>query len=141
MLEFGATSWWEMWDRHTSLCHGWSAAPAMILPAYVAGIKPIKPGFATFQVKPYIPSFQWLEAAVPTPHGIIGVSWQTKQNQVILTIDVPKGIKGEFIVPAGFSAGKKKKILLENGHHKLVLRMSKKGKNDKQAKGKEYTSL
>ncbi|MCG2661631.1 MAG: alpha-L-rhamnosidase N-terminal domain-containing protein, partial [Kiritimatiellae bacterium] len=52
MLEHGATSCWEMWDRHTSLCHGWSAAPAMILPTYVLGVAPLQPGFRLFEVRP-----------------------------------------------------------------------------------------
>lgn len=123
MLEFDATSCWEMWDRHTSLCHGWSAAPAMVLPAYVAGIKPVKPGFKQFEVSPYVFCFEWVEAKVPTPDGIIGLIWRIKQNnQLFVEVDVPDGIEGRFIVPEGFSSGRKEKVLLKSGKNKLVFK-------------------
>lgn len=90
MLEFGATTCWEMWDRHTSHCHGWSAAPAMILPAYVLGVKPLTPGFKQFEVRPRPGSLTWAKGRVPTPQGIIEVEWRLEERAAVLKLKVPK---------------------------------------------------
>ncbi len=127
MLEFGATSCWEMWDRHTSLCHGWSAAPAMILPAYIGGVKPTRPGFKQFEIKPYVFCLEWAETKVPTPDGIIRVFWEIKKKkQLFVEIDVPDGLTGTFVIPDEFCSGKKKKIFLRKGKNKLIFKRRKK---------------
>ena len=99
MLEHGATSCWEMWDRHTSLCHGWSAAPAMILPAYVLGVQPIKPGFARFEVRPRTGNLTWAKGRVPTPHGAVDVSWRKGEDGTGFTceVSVPGGTVARFV--------------------------------------------
>ncbi|HPC30193.1 MAG TPA: hypothetical protein PLI50_08255, partial [bacterium] len=60
---------------------------------------------------------------VPTPDGIIGLVWRIKQNnQLFVEVDVPDGIEGRFIVPEGFSSGRKEKVLLKSGKNKLVFK-------------------
>lgn len=89
MLENGATSCWEMWDRHTSLCHGWSAAPAMVLPAYVLGVRPVRPGFATLEVRPHPGDLRWAKGSVPTPHGTVRVAWRVDEDRFSVKVTVP----------------------------------------------------
>ncbi len=125
MLEFGATSCWEMWDRHTSFCHGWSAAPAMILPAYIGGIRPLQPGFKKFEISPYLYNFQWIETKVPSPCGIIGVILERNKKGLDVAIEIPEGLTGIFVVPDGFSQSGKK-IILKNGKHKLAIKKEEK---------------
>ncbi|MGB9641881.1 MAG: alpha-L-rhamnosidase C-terminal domain-containing protein [Candidatus Ratteibacteria bacterium] len=114
MLEFGATSCWEMWDRHTSFCHGWSAAPGMILPAYAGGIKPLEPGFKKFLVEVVLCDFEWVKTDVPTPHGVISVSWKIKRQTFFeISVKVPESTTGILIPPPDFVP--QKKILLSPG--------------------------
>ena len=124
MLEFDATGCWEMWDRHTSFCHGWSAAPGMILPAYAGGIRPIEPGFKKFLVEIVLCDFEWVKADVPTPYGIISVSWNMKKQKVFeISVKVPESTTGVLVPPPGFGTGKK--MILKSGLHKFTFKRRK----------------
>lgn len=75
-----------------SYCHGWAAGPAALLPAEVAGIRPLTPGFRRFTVAPAPCDLESLEAAVPTPFGEIALALQRN----------PDGrYHGELLVPDG----------------------------------------
>ena len=136
MLEHGATTCWEMWDRHTSLCHGWSAAPAMILPAYVLGIRPEQPGFRLFNVRPHPGSLSWARGAVPTPRGTIGVEWEAGADRLVLDLSVPEGLSARVFRPKGGRTGWRlaevdgtvtssvDKRILGDGAHEVIFRNS-----------------
>ena len=96
MLDFGATSCWEMWDRHTSLCHGWSAAPAMILPAYILGVRPLAPGFRRFKIRPRCCDLEWARGRVPTPSGAIRVAWRREEDAWRCDLTAPPETSGRF---------------------------------------------
>lgn len=124
MLEFGATSCWEMWDRHTSFCHGWSAGPAVILPAYALGIRPIEPGFKKFEIR-VIP-FDLTSAAgcVPTPKGKICVSWQIIENRTFkIRVEIPESLTGILVPPEHFIP--QKNFVLKSGVHNLSFKRRK----------------
>lgn len=97
MLELGATSFWEKYDptesgtEHLtmygrpfgkSLCHAWGASPIYLLGKYYLGVKPLSPGYATYQVEPVLGGLQWMEGTVPTPNGNIDIYCSTKQIKV-----------------------------------------------------------
>ena len=83
MLDAGATTFWEdfgaegsAWEMYgrpfgKSLCHGWSAGPAALLPELVLGIRPLADGWRRFEVDPQLGSLGWAAAVTPTPHGDI----------------------------------------------------------------------
>ncbi len=88
MLREGATSFWEKYvpsetgTQHLamygrpygkSLCHAWGASPVYLLGRYYLGVVPVKPGYATFEVRPHLGDLKWIEGDVPTPHGKIHV--------------------------------------------------------------------
>jgi len=88
MLELGATSFWEKYNPdHTglehyamygrpygkSLCHAWGASPIYLLGKYFVGVKPTKPGYKEFEVRPILGGLEWFESSVPTPNGDIRV--------------------------------------------------------------------
>lgn len=88
MLDLGATTFWEEYDPNLkgaehyamygnpfekSLCHAWGASPIYILGRYFLGVRPLKPGYEAFEVKPSLGSLQWIEGTVPTPKGDIFV--------------------------------------------------------------------
>jgi alpha-L-rhamnosidase len=97
MLANGATSFWEKYDpsekgaQHyamygrpfgRSLCHAWGASPLYLLGKYFLGVRPITPGYATYEIEPHLGGLQWMEGEVPTPHGNIKVSCTRKQIKI-----------------------------------------------------------
>ncbi len=80
-VEAGATAFWEMYHegqpRMTrSHCHGWSAAPTYFLSACVLGVQPAAPGYATVRIAPQPGGLRWARGRVPTPRGVVEVSWK-----------------------------------------------------------------
>lgn len=96
MLDRGATTAWEMFEgRHRpglptrSWCHGWSAGPAWILPAFVLGVRPTAPGWREVTISPQPGHLLWAEGVVPTPHGDISVRWELRDGKCHLEYDAP----------------------------------------------------
>lgn len=97
MLKEGATSFWEKYNpedsgtKHLtmysrpygkSLCHAWGASPIYLLGKYFLGVKPVKPGYETFEVRPVLGDLSWMEGQVPTPTGNIDVYVDTRTIKV-----------------------------------------------------------
>ncbi|HVP12714.1 MAG TPA: alpha-L-rhamnosidase C-terminal domain-containing protein [Phycisphaerae bacterium] len=115
-LQLGATALWEAsepsWigeDPHgvsmvageyaryggyeTSLCHGWSAGPAVWLDRAVLGICPAAPGFAAIEFSPALGSLTWAEGTVPSPRGVIRVQLQRERgNLPHAELEMPAGV-------------------------------------------------
>ena len=88
MLREGATSFWEKYNptekgtQHLamygrpygkSLCHAWGASPLYLLGRYFLGVKPTRPGYEEYEVRPVLGGLEWMEGDVPTPYGLIHV--------------------------------------------------------------------
>ena len=88
MLREGATSFWEKYNpeetgtQHLamygrpygkSLCHAWGASPVYLMGKFYLGVKPTKPGYAEYEVRPVLGGLKWMEGEVPTPFGKIYV--------------------------------------------------------------------
>ena len=88
MLREGATSFWEkyvpsesgrqhlaMYGRPygKSLCHAWGASPIYLIGKYYLGVRPTKPGYEEYEVRPSLGDLEWMQGTVPTPHGLIHV--------------------------------------------------------------------
>ena len=77
MLFSGATSFWETkegeaaFHRAGSLCHGWAAVPIYFYFAYGLGVKPVKPGFSSYEYQPVEAGLGKIEAVMQTPNGQI----------------------------------------------------------------------
>jgi hypothetical protein len=94
MLRQGATSFWETIDGASafgnagSLCHGWSGIPAWFYGAYVLGVKPTTPGFATYDVAPATNAFAQAEGTVPTPGGgQLEVQWHLENGEIVQEVN------------------------------------------------------
>ena len=88
MLKEGATSFWEKYvpsetgTQHLamygrpygkSLCHAWGASPIYLIGKYYLGVRPTKPGYAEYEIRPSLGDLEWMQGTVPTPHGLIHV--------------------------------------------------------------------
>ena len=100
MLREGATSFWEkyvpsesgaqhlaMYGRPygKSLCHAWGASPVYLLGKYYLGVRPTKPGYEEFEVRPNLGDLEWIAGDVPTPNGLIHVEMSRHEIKVRAT--------------------------------------------------------
>lgn len=94
MLEAGATTFWETFDPNEqgqeryamygrpfgkSLCHAWGANPVYLFGKYLLGVRPLSPGYKTYEISPSLGGLDWIDGKVPTPSGSIGV-FMDRQN-------------------------------------------------------------
>ena len=95
MIFSGASTMWETahgsrdFDCAGSLCHGWSALPIYYHQAIVLGVTPILPGFRAFAVCIYPSRFFCAKGTVPTPYGILDVSWRKRDDELIIEMYGP----------------------------------------------------
>ena len=97
MLHEGATTFWEKYNPEESgtqhlamygrpygksLCHAWGASPIYLLGKYYLGVRPTKPGYEEFEIRPSLGDLDWMEGDVPTPNGMIHVYMDREQVKV-----------------------------------------------------------
>ncbi len=109
MLDKGATITMEAWDDslkpNQDWNHAWGSAPANIIPRYLCGIRPAKPGFAEFTVAPQPGKLKYFRCKQPTVHGDI-------------VLEMEDGI-GELTVPENCTAVCRTKHL-KPGKHRII---------------------
>jgi len=107
MIQNEATTVWERFELKknptmNSHNHPMYGAVGYWFYAYLAGVKPIKPGFEEFSVRPYIPEkLLSLNAAIPTPFGAITVRWVKRYGKIWIYVGVPHGTKARITLPCG----------------------------------------
>ncbi len=102
MLNSGTSITWEAWDNkykpNQDWNHAWGAAPANILPRYVIGVRPTKPGWSEILIAPQPASLTSLLGKVPSPRGPVHLKWEKATN--IWQIALPPGVSGLISLPA-----------------------------------------
>ncbi len=96
-----------------SLCHGWTAGPCYLLPAYVLGVRPTAIGYERVEIRPFLGDLLWAEGTIPTPRGDVFVRWENGarlSGQVL----VPEGIEATIRLPDG-----RPDITLGSGWHSV----------------------
>jgi hypothetical protein len=128
MLREGATTFWEkfvpeesgiqhlaMYGRPygKSLCHAWGASPLYLLGKYFLGVRPIKPGYKEFEIRPTLGGLQWMKGTIPTPNGEIQISidpqhikimaiegcgylYFQSSNTPLANVGIPESLGGNF---------------------------------------------
>ena len=67
---------------------------------YLAGIRPLKPGFAEIELKPYpIKGLDYVDCTYDSVHGKISSSWKVEDGVFKWDIEVPEGIRTEVFIP------------------------------------------
>lgn len=81
MATAGNDTFWEQFvQENGTSCHAWSAAPTYILSRLVLGIRPLKPGYHSYEVAPHPAGLTWAKGKIPTAHGTIGVGWKWEKR-------------------------------------------------------------
>jgi hypothetical protein len=114
MVSLGLTTWAESPEPTRSDSHAWSAHPNFDFLTIVAGIRPASAGFETVGIEPHLGPLDHVEAAFPTPKGMIEVKYRRVSN----------GIEAQINLPANTSGGltwKGQQTILRQGEQTLVL--------------------
>ena len=74
--------------RH-SLCHGWSSGIVAWAFEELLGLKVLEPGFRKISISPDLSATEYIEAAIPTPRGVITVSAKRGEEPIV---SLPDGI-------------------------------------------------
>ena len=83
------SGWWD--ESHPD------TAVSGDMTAYLLGVRPVEPGFATFRFEPHVVSrLTFAEGTVPTPHGDIAARWERTGDAVAATLTVPAGTTATF---------------------------------------------
>ncbi|RJP30988.1 MAG: hypothetical protein C4527_08610 [Candidatus Omnitrophota bacterium] len=113
MLETGTSTWWETPEPQSvrSECHAWSSSPTYTFMKVILGVRPVEPGFARAEIRPFPAGLEWAKGTTPTPHGDIHVSW-TAKPEFSLEVTLPESVKADVILPNGqkFEAGAGKSV-------------------------------
>ena len=106
MMDKGATSLWECLEHDftmprevgtASYNHPMHSGFAYFLYAYVGGIKPLTPGFATFEVSPCdYKGIPYATVSHVSPFGEIKVDFKREGDKTTYTVTVPAGAVGYF---------------------------------------------
>lgn len=126
MIGTGSTVTLEAWDimlkPNLDWNHAWGAAPANIIPRYVLGVKPHKPGFKEIAIRPQIGSMEHVTGRVPTVRGFVDVD--VKQQPGVnyeLTFSIPGNTTAWVSIPCPDDVklridGKKRNPVLKDGY-------------------------
>ncbi len=60
----------------TSLAHGWSTGATAALSAWVLGLRPTAPGYASWSIAPQPGDLRWAQGQAPTPNGPLISRWE-----------------------------------------------------------------
>ncbi len=121
MIKSGSTITMEAWDMkykpNSDWNHAWGAVPANIIPRYLWGIRPTKPGFAEVKIQPQPGDLTFSEIKFPTIRGSIEAEFKlnSKNNQEF-KIRIPANMKANLVLP-----GEENTISLEAGWNTIEI--------------------
>lgn len=106
MIKNGATTQWETWkesDDVYSNCHPMFGSVSGWFYKWLAGIRPVTPGFKKFIIAPVLPQdLSKVECSYESPQGTIVANWEKKGTATIFNVSVPAGSIATFQLPARY---------------------------------------
>ena len=110
MVDHGLDTFVEENSYWRSLCHAWSAHPALEFLTRVLGITPRAPGFAAIDIAPHRCGLAHASGRVCTPRGPVSVAWRMEHGKFKIDIDAPAATPVHLRLPGGerreFAGGK-----------------------------------
>ncbi|RYP78631.1 hypothetical protein DL770_006858 [Monosporascus sp. CRB-9-2] len=102
-------------EASTSLAYGWSTGVTPLLSTYVLSVKPLRPGFKEWIVKPMPEDVQWARGEVPTPYEPLKISWERSgaDGDMEVHVHAPEGTNGTVSVPAAPDNAEERRALLD----------------------------
>ena len=87
-------------QANLDFAHVWCASPAFTIPAGTLGVEPTTPGWQTWRAWPQPSSLTALTAEIPSPAGILHVSWSASARNATLALTVLAGQTASVCLPA-----------------------------------------
>jgi hypothetical protein len=111
MIESGFTTlwehydrWWASWlnafDEGSSLNHGWNP-PVILLSHDIAGVRPLEPGWSTYEVMPKEAFLKWIKVVVPTIKGPVRMEMTKTGKEYAVSLISPAGTTAIAGIPKG----------------------------------------
>lgn len=100
-VEAGLDTFVEENSYWRSLCHAWSAHPALEFLTRVLGVTPAAPGFAEIAVEPRLCGLAHASGKVCTPRGPVAVAWRKTDGIFHLEIEAPRDTPVRVTFPDG----------------------------------------
>jgi hypothetical protein len=101
MVDHGLDTFVEENSYWRSLCHAWSAHPALEFYTRVLGVTPRTPGFAEIDIAPHRCGLAHARGSVCTPRGPVAVAWRAGEGKFRLEIDAPAATAVHVRLPDG----------------------------------------
>lgn len=102
MIKIGSTITLEAWDMKYKVNgdwnHAWGATPGNIIPRFMWGIQPLKPGFSDVKVQPQMGDLKSSSLTYPTTRGPIKTTFKVNDQQTDYTIELPANMTGELVL-------------------------------------------
>lgn len=120
---------WNVNEKgNMTFSHPWGSAPASMIVRGMFGIRPTRPGFHKFEVRPQIGDLPYASIRVPTVKGSITVSIGQNREAYEAEVTVPANAKATVYLPAVpggtdtlFVNNQKANFPLEDGHFVVAL--------------------
>lgn len=82
---------------NNTMCHGWSASPAFLLPMYVLGLRPELDGSVLFAPPTLCPAtLPQAKGSMATPHGTVYAQWTRCDHFLKADVTLPAGLTLKF---------------------------------------------
>ena len=78
---------------NNTVCHGWSASPAYLLPMYELGLRPTADGWAKVQFAPPAAGLPYANGSVSTVKGRVSVGYCRHDGMMKLYVCIPDGVE------------------------------------------------
>ena len=92
MVASRCSTLWEGWTRSSgTVNHAWAGGPLYLLSAYVAGVRPVEPGFKRFVVAPQLGGLKKVDCTVPTVSGSVEASIRDRRDGLHIELTCPPG--------------------------------------------------
>lgn len=82
-------------------CHAWGAQLLYEYPHRILGVYPDAPGYARIGIRPMGLYLTQASGKVPTPKGMVHVSWNVKDGHFALQANWPTGVVARITLPDG----------------------------------------
>lgn len=101
MIDAGLDTFVEENSYWRSLCHAWSAHPALEFMTRILGVTPAAPGFALIDIKPHRCGLSHARGSVCTPRGPVQVAWRSDGKSFALEVEAPAHTPVRVVMPGG----------------------------------------
>jgi len=105
MVRHPCTTLWEGWSwragEKASNNHAWAGGPLYLLSAYVAGVRPLEPGFRRCLVAPMLGGLGSIDCVVPTVRGPIELRICDDKGVFAMDLALPDRCPGRVGLPKG----------------------------------------